>query len=153
MEAMESRTDQVFKLSDGRSLGYAEYGAEDGRPIFFFHGSQSSRFERHPDDSIAVRNNARVIVVDRPGHGLSDFQPGRTILDGPADIVELADGLGLDRFGVMGMSAGGPYALACGLLIPDRLPNRRAHFIPGAGHLMIFDLWDEILAEALTEPT
>lgn len=110
-----------IRLCDGRWLGYAEYGDPAGKPIFYFHGSASSRLERHPDESIVTSLGARIIAIDRPGHGLSDFKPGRKLLDWPDDVVELADTLGIDRFAVMGMSAGGPYALACSYKIADRL--------------------------------
>lgn len=110
-------------LGDGRALAYAEWGDPSGTPVLFFHGSQSSRLERHPDDSIARARNVRLITIDRPGHGLSDFQPDRTLLDWPGDAAALADALGLDRFAVMGMSAGGPYALACALKMPERLTS------------------------------
>jgi pimeloyl-ACP methyl ester carboxylesterase len=63
----------------------------------------------------------RVIAADRPGCGLSDFQPDRRIGDWPGDVVELADALGIDRFAIVGVSGGGPYALACAREIPQRL--------------------------------
>lgn len=116
----DSRSDTVL-LPDGRRLGCALYGDPTGTPVFFFHGTQSSRLERHPDESIATSHGARIIAVDRPGHGLSDFQPGRRLLDWPADVVALADAMGLERFAVMGMSGGGPYTLACAYAIPERL--------------------------------
>jgi pimeloyl-ACP methyl ester carboxylesterase len=74
-----------------------------------------------------------VIAVDRPGHGLSDFQPDRTLLDWPTDITALADALGFERFAAVGMSAGGPYVLACAYSIPDRLTT--ATLIAGAAPL------------------
>jgi pimeloyl-ACP methyl ester carboxylesterase len=63
---------------------------------------------------------ARLVVVDRPGYGLSDFYEGRTLLDWPDDVARLADTLSLDRFAVLGFSGGGPYAAACAYKIPDR---------------------------------
>ena len=51
--------------------------------------------------------------MDRPGIGGSDPKPGRTVAGWPADVEELAEHLGLDRFVVSGWSAGGPHALAC----------------------------------------
>lgn len=63
----------------------------------------------------------RLICIDRPGYGLSDFQPNRRLLDWPVDVGELADALGIARFNLLGFSAGGPYALACAHLIPERL--------------------------------
>ena len=112
---------QQIKLHDGRTLGYAEYGALKGKPIFHFHGANSSRLSGQDFNPVATRLNARIIVAERPGFGLSDFQPGRQILDWPDDVTELANALQLDRFAVMGLSAGGPYVLACALKIPQRL--------------------------------
>ena len=111
---------EQIRLGDGRSLGFAEYGSPTGRPVFFFPGTPSSRLLHPPEGPTAARG-ARLIVVERPGFGLSDFQPGRTLLDWPDDVVELADALAIDRFPVVGFSAGGPYALACACKIPHRL--------------------------------
>jgi pimeloyl-ACP methyl ester carboxylesterase len=61
--------------------------------------------------------------VDRPGHGLSDFQPERRLVDWPGDVVALADHLGIDSFAVSGWSFGGPYAMTCARLIPERLTS------------------------------
>ncbi len=81
----------------------------------------SSRLNGHADAAVLVAHRSRWIAIDRPGIGLSDFQPRRTLLDWPEDVVELADALGFDRFGVVGVSAGGPYAAACAYKIPERL--------------------------------
>lgn len=110
-----------IRLYDGRRLGYAEFGDPEGKPIFFFHGLPGSRLFRHPDNSIAASLGVRLITVDRPGFGLSDFKSGRQLLDWPDDILELADSLGFSRFAVAGVSAGGPSAAACAYKIPDRL--------------------------------
>ncbi|HWI61143.1 MAG TPA: alpha/beta hydrolase, partial [Symbiobacteriaceae bacterium] len=80
-----------------------------------------SRIARHPDERIAQRLGVRIITMDRPGSGLSDFQPGRRILDWPADVAALADHLGMGSFAVAGISGGGPYALACAYAMPDRV--------------------------------
>jgi hypothetical protein len=44
---MSVKTDNQIKLSDGRSVGYAEYGDPMGKPVLHFHGFPSSRFEGH----------------------------------------------------------------------------------------------------------
>ena len=113
------RFSQTLTLSDGRTLGFAEWGDQAGTPVFHFHGSSSSRLE-HPIDPGSL-DGVRLVTLDRPGHGLSDFQAGRRLLDWPTDVVALADHLGIDSFGVSGWSFGGPYAMACARLIPDRL--------------------------------
>jgi pimeloyl-ACP methyl ester carboxylesterase len=78
---MMNRIDQYFILKDGRKLGFAEYGKTNGFPIIYFHGSQSSRLEIHYDLSFAFENNLRIITIDRPGNGISDFNPNGTILE------------------------------------------------------------------------
>jgi len=108
-------------LPDGRRLGYAVVGDPAGRPLLYFHGYPGSRLESRLAVGVAERLGARVIAVDRPGYGLSDFKPGRTLADWPADVVALADSLGLDRFAAVGASGGGPSLLACAALIPQRL--------------------------------
>lgn len=102
-------------------LSYAEYGDPAGNPVFYFHGFPGSRFEAQAVDTVASQQGLRIIAADRPGSGLSDFQPGRLISDWPTDVVELADSLGIGQFAVLGVSGGGPYALVCAAKIPQRL--------------------------------
>jgi pimeloyl-ACP methyl ester carboxylesterase len=98
-----------------------ELGDDRGPPILYCHGFPSSRREALLLHPIAQALGMRIIAADRPGYGDSDPQPGRTIRDWPDDVAALADHLGLSRFGVLGVSGGGPYALACVALIPERL--------------------------------
>ena len=114
-------SDKSIHLTDGRQLGYSEWGAPNGAPILFFHGTPGSRLEHYSDTSIVEKMNVRLIVVERPGYGLSDYSSHRTLLDWPDDITQLADTLGLDRFTVMGFSGGGPYALSCAHNLPNRI--------------------------------
>ena len=114
-------THQTVMLRDGRSLGYAECGDPKGKPAFHCHGHPGSRLEGKLFAAAATKAGIRLIAIDRPGMGLSDFEPGRKVLDWPNDVVQLADALEIDRFGVEGVSGGGPYAAACAYKIPDRL--------------------------------
>jgi pimeloyl-ACP methyl ester carboxylesterase len=125
------RRNQTIQLSDGRQLGFAEYGAPKGKPIFFFPGGPSTRLFHHPDESIATSLGARIINIDRPGYGLSSFQPQRTLFDWPDDVLELADALELETFSIAGISAGGPYVAVCAYKIPERVFN--ATIISGVG--------------------
>jgi len=113
--------DQQIQLQNGRHLGYAEYGDLHGKPVFYLHGTPGSRLYRHPDPAIIDSLGIRLITIDRPGYGLSDPQPKRTLLDWPDDVAALADALRIDRFAVVGASGGGPYVAACAYKIPDRL--------------------------------
>jgi pimeloyl-ACP methyl ester carboxylesterase len=111
-----------IRLPDGRALGYAEYGDPQGKPVIFFTGAPSSRF-LHPPAEPTEALDARLIVLERPGFGLSDFQPRRTLLDWPDDVAAAADALGIGRFAVAGILAGAPYAAACAYKIPRRLTH------------------------------
>ncbi len=114
---------RMMMLSDGRALAYAEYGDAAGAPFVFMHGVPSSRLAAAMFHEAACRRGIRLIAPDRPGYGLSDVQPGRTILDWPRDVSELADQLGLRQFGVIGISGAVPYLLACAVAIPERLSH------------------------------
>ena len=120
---MTDRPNQTVPLQDGRALGFAEYGDFNGKPVFYFHGHPGSRLEFplfDPEDA-ASELGVRLIAPERPGHGMSDFQRGRTILDWPDDVIELADSLHISRFAVLGVSGGGPFAEACAFKIHDRV--------------------------------
>ena len=118
------------RLDGGRFLGYAEYGDPVGKPVLFFTGTPSSRFLHPPIDPTEALG-VRLVVVERPGFGLSDFQPGRTLLDWPDDVAAFADALGIKRFAVVGVSGGGPYAAACAYKMPQRLTG--AAIVSGVG--------------------
>lgn len=112
---------RTIALRDGRRLAWIETGDPRGRPLLYFHGVASSRLESALVAGPAARRGVRLIAVDRPGHGLSDFQPGRTVLDWPRDVERLMDALGLERASLAGASGGAAYALACARAIPSRL--------------------------------
>lgn len=132
-----SKPDNVHRLRDGRLLGFAEYGDPDGKPSFFFHGWPGSRLEAQLADATAKKLGIRVVAIDRPGYGLSDFKAGRTFIDWPSDVVELADALKIERFAVAGVSGGGPYVAVCALKIPERLTA--AGIISGVGPFNVPD--------------
>ncbi|MDQ3938549.1 MAG: alpha/beta hydrolase [Chloroflexota bacterium] len=122
MTLLTPRTeDRLVRLRDGRRLGYTESGTPDGNAVLFFHGLGTSRVICPPDEAPALELGVRLIAVDRPGIGISDPQPGRRLLDWPADVEQLADQLGIGRFSVVGWSGGGPYAVACGYRLPTRV--------------------------------
>lgn len=117
--------DLSIKLPDGRTLSYTLYGAtlKSDRPtLFYFHGFPGTHAEGQPVYEAASLRGINVIGVTRPGFGDSTQQPGRRLLSLPPDVLHLADHLGVQRFAILGISGGGPYALACLSALPsDRL--------------------------------
>lgn len=96
-------------------------GKPDGVPIFLLHGTPGSRSGPKPRSSVLYRYGIRLITYDRPGYGGSTPQPGRTVADAANDIATIADDLDIGRFSIVGRSGGGPHALACAALLPDRV--------------------------------
>lgn len=99
----------------------SDFGDPDGRPLLFCHGWPSTRLQALGLHEAALARGIRVVTPDRPGIGASAFQPNRRLLDWPPLVEALADRLGWDRFDVMGVSGGGPYALAAGARLGDRV--------------------------------
>ena len=139
-----SSAGKTIQLSDGRILAYLDTGDPDGRPVFYFHGGPGSRLQGLLFDELNQQLGIRMIAVDRPGYGLSDFQEDRTYLDWPDDVGELADHLGIDRFAVLGWSSGGPHAAAVAHGIPQRLTV--AAIVAGEGPYARNDFPQSVLA-------
>lgn len=125
----ESRR-HLIPLASGRRVAVLEYGAPDGAPLFFFHGWPAAGMQGAMLDADARALGIRVLSPDRPGIGASDFHPGRRLLDWPPLLRELAATLGITRCHVLGVSGGGPYALACAWALPDLV--ERAGVVCGA---------------------
>jgi len=105
------QVDRVVTLADGRRISAAEWGAADGRAVFLLHGMPGSRL-LCPDPDATMDLGIRLIAIDRPGYGRSTPLPGRTVADGAADVAAVAAVLGIDEYGIVGWSSGGPYAIA-----------------------------------------
>ncbi len=107
-------------LPDGRTLhGYDTGG--DGAPVMWHHGTPNVGSPPKPLLALADELGLRWVSFDRPGYGGSTAHPGRTVGSVAADAAALADALGLDRFGVVGHSGGGPHAIACAARQPARI--------------------------------
>jgi pimeloyl-ACP methyl ester carboxylesterase len=114
-------TARQLQIGGTRRLAFAEFGDPAGTPVFLFHGLPATRLFRHPDDALTASLGIRLITIDRPGLGLSDRLPGRTLLDWPDDVNALADVLKIGSFAVLGHAVGGPYAAACAYRLPGRV--------------------------------
>jgi pimeloyl-ACP methyl ester carboxylesterase len=99
-------------LEDGRRLGWAAWGPPDGTPVLFFGGAAMGRSLGFGAD-VLPRLGAHLIAVERPGLGVSDPAPARTLSDWPRDIAQLMADLGLTDCRIVGFSQGAPFALAC----------------------------------------
>jgi pimeloyl-ACP methyl ester carboxylesterase len=116
-----TREATIVRLDDGRELCFSELGDPSGTPVFAFHGTPGSFRLFAPMDEAARRLGVRVIAPDRPGYGRSDYVLDRRLLDWPRDVVAIADCLGIAKFGVFGVSGGGPHAAVCAHQLGPRL--------------------------------
>jgi pimeloyl-ACP methyl ester carboxylesterase len=108
-------------LADGRSLEVSVSGPEGATPLVVHHGTPSDRTQYRPFAEAAAVRGLRLICYSRPGYGGSSRQPGRAIADCAADTLAILEQLGAARFYTAGWSGGGPHALACAALLPDRV--------------------------------
>ncbi|CAB9517640.1 Alpha beta hydrolase fold [Seminavis robusta] len=123
--------DHQVRLQNGRLLGYAEYGPKDGFPVLYCHGFPFCRREWNlfvpptNDDNLLEDLKIRLIIPDRPGYGLSDWNPDcrqvavwvtdvKELLEDHLQIIGPSNNDNDDRlFSVLGVSGGAPYAAAC----------------------------------------
>jgi pimeloyl-ACP methyl ester carboxylesterase len=113
--------DGTVVVGDGRAVGFATFGEPGGTPVLWCHGAPGSRLEPSYLENEAVGADLLLVGIDRPGYGSSVPQPGRTIGGWTSDAVAVADALSIDTFVAVGESTGGAYALALGVLVPDRV--------------------------------
>jgi pimeloyl-ACP methyl ester carboxylesterase len=112
---------EILKLANGAGVAISEYGDPRGRPVFFCHGWPSSRSMAELVHDAACELGARIISPDRPGIRDSEFQPDRRLLDWPAFLNEIADRFAIERFRILAISGGAPYAYASGWKTPERV--------------------------------
>jgi len=116
-----TRRAENIALANGATVAISEYGHPDGRPVFFCHGWPSSRTMAELADEAARDLGARIISPDRPGIRDSQFQPNRRLADWPAFLNEIAGHFGIERFRILAISGGAPYAYASGWKMPERV--------------------------------
>ena len=116
------RVEGTVRVGPLRRLGFAEFGPAEGRPVVWLHGTPGAR--RQIPQSARMRAEelgVRIIGIDRPGVGSSTPYRYRSLLDFATDLTRIADHLGFERFAIIGLSGGGPYALAACHALPDRV--------------------------------
>ena len=108
-------------LPGGGTLHAYTAGPADGLPVVWHHGTPNIGSPPRPLFAAAERLGLRWVGYDRPGYGGSTPRPDRPVGSAAADVAAVVDSLGIDRFAVLGHSGGGPHALACAALLPDRV--------------------------------
>jgi pimeloyl-ACP methyl ester carboxylesterase len=118
----QPRIEGTLTLPDGRRLGFTEFGVARGRTVFWLHGTPGARRQiPHAARIAAHERGVRLIGIDRPGVGTSTPYLYNAVLDWTRDFAAVADTLGVHECAVIGLSGGGPYALACCAALPDRI--------------------------------
>lgn len=111
-----------IRLADGRRFAWTVNGPAEGRPVVYCHGALGTPVAASVDlDGLCARIGVRFLAPWRPGIGGSDPCPGRTVRSWVADLSVWLDHLGLARVDLIGVSAGGPYALAAAAALPGRV--------------------------------
>ncbi|WP_062308122.1 alpha/beta fold hydrolase [Demequina subtropica] len=110
-----------LQCADGRIVHWYEDGPADGVPLFWHHGTPNIGQPPGPLMRPATERGFRWVSLDRPGYGGSTRREGRCVAGIVEDVADVADALGMPRFAVVGHSGGGPHALACAALLPDRV--------------------------------
>jgi pimeloyl-ACP methyl ester carboxylesterase len=109
------------RSADGRRLAVRVAGNPAGHPVVYLHGTPGSRVAPLPRERVLYTLGVRLITFDRPGYGGSDRLASRHVADVVPDVAAIADQLGVEAFAVLGRSGGGPHALACAALLPQRV--------------------------------
>src|SRR4051794_41416932 len=105
---------------DGRTLRVLDVGADDGPVLVVHHGTPGARPLYRTEVDSAAEPGLRLVAYDRPGYGGSTPSPGRSVVDAATDVATILDALGVERFATYGGSGGGPHALACAAVLPER---------------------------------
>lgn len=109
-------------VAPDRNISFAEFGAPQGKAVFWLHGTPGARRQIPPEARAwAALNGIRLVGIDRPGIGVSTPHRYQQVLEFANDLEVVADTLGIDKMAVIGLSGGGPYALSSAAAMPDRV--------------------------------
>ncbi|NJD29638.1 MAG: alpha/beta hydrolase [Chloroflexi bacterium] len=111
----------TVRTPDGRSLDVWLEGPADAVPLVFHLGTPGCRLPFEPNVRAVIDRGLRWVSYSRPGYGGSTRDPGRSVANAAADTAAVLDAIGADAAYVAGWSGGGPHALACAALMPDRV--------------------------------
>lgn len=105
---------------ESRVLEVLLAGARGGLPVVYHSGTPTAATEWPPLHEAALQRNLRLVTYSRPGYAESSPRPGRRVADATEDVTAILDRIGGREFVTFGWSGGGPHALACAALMPDR---------------------------------
>jgi pimeloyl-ACP methyl ester carboxylesterase len=111
----------LITLPDGRDLEVEVTGPDGGPVLLFHHGTPGGSLQFTGTAAEVHRRGHRLVTWSRAGYGASTRRPGRSVADEVEDAMAVLDHLGAEDCLVAGWSGGGPHALACGALAPDRV--------------------------------
>ncbi len=113
--------DGFLRLPNGARLAFDNYGDPRGFPLLYFHDAGSSRLEASLLHQGARRCGYRLVALDRPGVGCSDFFACKSPRSLCENLLPALEQLDIGRFGVVAKSGGGIYALHLCRMSPDRV--------------------------------
>ena len=116
----EART-RLVQAPDGRQLEVVSAGPDDGRCFLFHGGTPSAAGAYRPLVAALAERDLRLVTFSRPGYAASSAMAGRAVSDVATDVQAILDSLKIGAFFCAGQSGGGPHALACAALLPDRV--------------------------------
>jgi pimeloyl-ACP methyl ester carboxylesterase len=121
-ELIKPRLEGTVGLVDGRRIGFAEFGAPRGRTLIWLHGTPGARRQiPHEARAFAVAHGVRLVGIDRPGIGSSSPHVYPQVRFFATDLDAVTNALGIDEMAIVGLSGGGPYALAAGVELGERV--------------------------------
>ena len=108
---VHQRMTNFFWTADGRRVCFSDCGDQHGRVVLKMHSSFGGRWVWEPTAETLHRYGIRLLIVERPGVGLTDpaaDSRGTAIV---SDAIALLDHLGVDQAYGLGTS-GGTFELA-----------------------------------------
>ncbi len=150
-------------LRDGRTLHVFDEGDPAGPVVLVHHGTPGSGLGYPPDLELAREKGLRIVAYDRAGYGESTASPGRSVVDVVADVEDVLDTLGVDRYASLGGSGGCPHSLACGarsarcvaaaaVAAPTPYPAEGMDWLAGMGELNVAEFGAALAGPAELEP-
>jgi pimeloyl-ACP methyl ester carboxylesterase len=108
----------TIDLADGRVVEYWDGGLPSGRAVILHPGTPETRVMGRWVHDAAVAARVRLVAVNRPGYGGSTSVTDPSLLRAGRDTAAMAARIGLDEYAVVGLSGGGPFALATAVADP-----------------------------------